>query len=130
MSRSSITAIALFLAFWFLFPIASKYGGIWDARVNPKPGVEVQLKTGATVNGALSRDWGGSYLLQSVDGTAYSFTDDGYSSMKWQMPTEGERGHVFSKHWRALLLPGFLSAGVLAGLGLLVIGRLLSRVRT
>ena len=130
MSRSPLVAIALLLAIWFLVPVASKYSGIWDARVHPKAGVEVQLKTGPTVRGALSREWSGDYLLQSDDGELYLFTSDGFLSMKFPMPSESERDQFFSKHWRALVLPVLLSAGVLAALALIVVGNPLARVRT
>jgi hypothetical protein len=128
--RSPLAAFALLIIFWFLFPTAAKYSGIWDARVNPKPGVEVRLNSGQTVRGELTREWSGDFLLTAADGKAYLFTSEGYDSMSWVTPTARERDAFWSKHWRSFVGPALLSGAIVLAMLLLIVHQSIRRART
>jgi hypothetical protein len=83
--RSPLVALALMIAFWFSFPVVAQYAGIWDARANPKPDVEVQLSSTTKMRGELSRTWQGDFQLREDNGALHTFGRD-VAVMTFPMP--------------------------------------------
>jgi hypothetical protein len=119
--RSPLVALALLIAFWFSFPVVAQYAGIWDARANPKPNVEVQLSSTTKMHGELSRTWQGDFQLREDNGALHTFGRD-VAVMTFPMPSPDERDRYWTKHWRAYVPPMLLSGGIICALMALVAG--------
>jgi len=83
MNWQSLVAVALMI---FALNPAIQYGGIWNLRANPVPGVVVALRDGQRVSGKLTREWSKDWMVLTPDGGAVRFTDRDYQSMQFSAP--------------------------------------------
>jgi hypothetical protein len=119
--HAPLKVLTLLAAFWFVFPFATTYSEIWDARTHPKAGVDVELPSRMTLRGELSRTWAGDYELRTPDGAVHLFHDFSSMSVPLPMPDDGD-GFLW-KHWRAKLLPMLLSGAILVAVLYVVVDK-------
>jgi len=110
---TSLTALALLACLmFFLLPKALSFGDTWNLKANPIPGVEVVLRDGRTVRGALSRTWSGDYSVLQADGQVVVFGKDGFTGMTTRpQPDRGMPWRTFTPAilllWAFLLYAGW-----------------------
>lgn len=79
-------SIVIIIAWYVFVDLAADYGGTWHLRAHPTQGVRVQLQDGREIDGALSRNWNGRWVLSRTDGSAITFDDDKVIMMSFQKP--------------------------------------------
>ena len=75
-------------------------GSIWNSRANPKAGVEVVLKDGTVLRGALSREWTGNYSIHQSGSAVAVFAPNDFQRMTSPLPTAESSPSWFAS-WRA-----------------------------
>ena len=109
MNWKLVGAIGLFA---FVLPTL-RFGVIWDNRARPSKGVQVALSDGRILEGELSREWGGRWVVRSDDGQRASFGENEYRSMRFELlpPDDGRTSlGTLLQGWR-WSLPIFLITG-------------------
>ena len=97
----------------FVLQPTLRFGGIWDSRARPTKGVQVTLSDGRMLEGELSREWDGRWIVRTDDGQRASFGENDYQSMRFELPPQDGRTSldVLLLGWRSSL-PFFLITGL------------------
>lgn len=85
---------------------ALHYGGIWQSRTYPTPGVEVSFDDGRVLHGSLTREWDGRFSLLSDDGATVTDVSQ-FRGMTFPAPSKERQQQPT---WRSWLPSGALFA--------------------
>lgn len=74
--RLTLRVLALFLVWWMALPVAMRIGSAWELQVHPLEGLTVTQPDGVVLHGAVSRRWGGEWLVIDSAGREIEFDMD------------------------------------------------------
>lgn len=81
-----IRVIVIVIAWYAMFTPAADYASTWHLREHPIEGVRVQLQDGREIDGTLSRNWRGQWVLARTDGGMSTFDESKVLMMSFQKP--------------------------------------------
>lgn len=72
----TLRILAALVVWWLAFPTVSRIGETWQLQAYPLEGVTVTMPSGETFQGALSREWNGTWFVINGTGQATRFSMD------------------------------------------------------
>lgn len=113
--RTLLHGIVLVLLAFVALPKAHYYGSIWDIRAHPSNNVTVTMPKSSMLQGSLSREWDGRFVLISDDGALKADVTRAHAIAF--SPTTGEMRSMHDR-WRSWVPAG---AVLILALGYLLV---------